>query len=105
MEGLESISKEDLEREALILECMMYGLEVSGEEEIETLQLYIQAAKAADDDMEDDDFADDDDEFDDFEDEEDAIAEEEPSEDEFYEEDFDFDDDDDDLLDEDDSLP
>ncbi|GAB4301110.1 MAG: hypothetical protein Kow0098_29060 [Ignavibacteriaceae bacterium] len=85
-------------REELIEECFESGLPIRGDEDTETLRLYL-ASSDEDDDLDDDEFEDEDEfEDDDFEDE--------PDEDEFIDEDFDFDeDDDDDLFDDDEEVP
>jgi hypothetical protein len=84
-------------REEMLDECLDLGIPVTGNEDIETLELYLASSDEDDDDIEDED----DDEFeeDDFEDE-DAVDEEE-----IFEEDLDIDEDEDDDLFDDDEAP
>ncbi len=105
MVGLINDSEEKVfkTQQELAEECIENGIPITGNEDIETLEMYLSASEYDDDD---DDFDDDDDLLDDDEDdfvEEDDSSEIEP-EDEIFDEDFDFDEDDDDLLDDDDDM-
>lgn len=94
--------KELKSREELIEECYNAGIPITGDEDLETLELYLASGDEDDDlgfDDEDDDFAEDDDDYyksdkDDYIDEDDL--DKNAKEEDFYEEDFDFDDEDDD---------
>lgn len=89
-------------REELINKCYDMEIPITGNEDSQTLELYLSSASDEDfdDEFEDDDFEDEEEFEDDFED--DKPAEEEEG---FYEEDFDFDEEedieDDDFMDED----
>ncbi len=88
-------------REELIEECLELGIPVTGNEDVDTLNLYLGSADDDEDDYDEDDdyYKDDEDEFDD----DDDLLKDEPDE-ENIEDDFDFDEDDD-LFEDDDEIP
>lgn len=99
MAGKKKVSgnKKPKTREELMEECFELGIPITGDEDEETLKLYLDTS---DDELgnEKDDLPDDDDYY--KEDEDDDLLKEEPDEDDFGNDDFDLDEDeDDDFLD------
>ena len=83
-------------REELVEECLDMGIPVIGNEDRETLEMFLGSA--------DDDYEDEEDDFDDDLDGDDGFEEGPSDDDEIFDEDFDFDEDDDDDLFEDDDV-
>ena len=83
-------------REELVEECLDMGIPVIGNEDRETLEMFLGSA--------DDNYEDEEDDFDDDLDGDDGFEEGPSDDDEIFDEDFDFDEDDDDDLFEDDDV-
>ena len=83
-------------REELVEECLDMGIPVIGNEDRETLEMFLGSA--------DDDYDDEEDDFDDDLDGDDGFEEGPSDDDEIFDEDFDFDEDEDDDLFEDDDV-